>query len=63
MLRNFVYFDQSNENIEDVGIFGSTYLYIAYPDDSAFSLKNLNSVKKLIDTIEIFSSFLGLKPN
>ena len=63
MLRNFVYFDQSNENIEDVGIFGSTHLYIAYADDSTFSLKNLNSVKKLRSTIEIFSSFLGLKPN
>ena len=63
MLGNSVYFDKNNENIEDLGIFGSTYLYIGYADDFTFSLKNLNSVKKVISTIEIFSSFLDLKPN
>ena len=53
MLKNSVYFDK-NKN---------TYLHAAYADDSTFFLKNLNSPKKLLNTIKIFSSFTGLKPN
>ena len=53
MLKNSVYFDK-NKN---------TYLHAAYADDSTFFLKNLNPPKKLLNTMKIFSSFTGLKPN
>ena len=64
MLGNSVYFDKkNNENIEGVSIFENTYLYTAYSDDSKFLLKNLNSIKELLNAIEVFSSFTCLKPN
>ena len=54
---------KNNENNEGVSIFYNTYLHAAYADYSTFFLKNLNSARKLLNTIEIFSSFTGLKPN
>ena len=42
-------------------IFDYSYLYSAYADDTIFFLKNIISVKHMIDTF--LSYFSGLKPN
>ena len=44
-------------------MFENTFLYTAYTDDSTFFLKDKNSVKELLNTINYFSSSWGLKPN
>ena len=44
-------------------MFENTFLFTAYADDSTFFLKNKNSIKELLNTINYFSSFTGLKPN
>ena len=44
-------------------MFENTFLYTAYADDSTFFLKDKNSTKELLNTINYFSSFLDLKPN
>ena len=44
-------------------MFENTFLYTAYADDSTFFLKDKNSIKELLDTINYFSSFTNLKPN
>ena len=45
-------------------IFHYNYLYSAYADDTRFFLKDIISVKHMIDTFHFFSSyFSGLKPN
>ena len=38
-------------------------MYTAYVDDSTFLLRDLRSVKYLIDTFTNFSKYSGLKPN
>ena len=43
-------------------MFENTFLDIPYADDSTFFLKDKNSVKKLLNTINYFPSFTGLKP-
>ena len=42
---------------------GNTFLYTAYANDTTFFLKNLGSIKEFLNTISLFSSFSGLKPN
>ena len=44
-------------------MFKNTFLYIAYADVSTFFLKDKNSIKALLTTINYFLSFTGLKPN
>ena len=39
------------------------YLYTAYADDTTFFLKNQTSVKNVLNDIESFSNFSGLRPN
>ena len=53
----------NNEDIKSLKILGNTFLYTAYADDTTFFLKNLGSIKELLNTISLFSSFSGLKPN
>ena len=47
--------------IERMTIFDYNYLYSAYADDTIFFLKNIISVKHMIDAF--LSYFWGLKPN
>ena len=42
---------------------GNTFLYTAYADDATFFLRNLGSIKGLLNKISLYSSFLALKPN
>ena len=44
-------------------MFENTFLYTAYADDSTFFLKDKNSIKELLKTINYFSTLTGLKPN
>ena len=52
-----------NDNISGLNIFENTFLYTAYADDTTFFLKDKKSVKELMKTFDIFSTFFGLKPN
>ena len=49
--------------MKSLKILGNTFLYTAYADDTTFFLENLGSIKELLNTISLFSSFSGLKPN
>ena len=40
-----------------------TFLYTAYADNSAFFLKDKESVKKVMNIFDTFSIYSGLKPN
>ena len=44
-------------------MFENTFLDTAYVDDSTFFLKDKNSIKELLNTINYFSSFMVLKLN
>ena len=44
-------------------MFENTFLYTVYAGDITFFLKNRNSIKELLNTINYFSSFTPLKPN
>ena len=39
------------------------FLYAVYADNSMFSLKDLASVKNLLDIFPCYSKYSGLKPN
>ena len=52
-----------NKNIKSIKIFESTFLYTAYADDTNFFLKNKNLIRELLNTINYFLSFTGLKQN
>ena len=49
--------------IKGIKFFDYVFLYTAYADDSTFSLKDLASVKKLLNIFSYYSKFSGLKPN
>ena len=49
--------------IEGKTIFDYNYLYSAYADDTTFFLKDIISIKHIVDTFDFFSYFSGLKPN
>ena len=54
---------KNNKDIKSLRIIGKIFLYTAYADDTTFFLKDLGSIKELLNTISLFSSFSGLKPN
>ena len=54
---------KNNKYIKGIKMSENTFLYAAYADDSTFFLKDKNSTKELLNTINYFSSFTGLKPN
>ena len=56
-------FIKFNENIDGINIFNHEYLYTAYADDTTFFLNNQTSVKNVLNDIETFSNFSGLRPN
>ena len=49
--------------VEGITIFDYNYLYSAYADYTTFFLKNIISVKHMVDTFHFFSYFSGSKPN
>ena len=46
-----------------INLYGYSFLFTAYADDSTFILKDIASVRILVDTFKVFSYFFGLKPN
>ena len=54
---------KNKRNIKGIKMFENTFVHIAYADDSTFFLKDKNSMKELLNTINYYSSFTGLKPN
>ena len=56
-------FIKSNENIKGIEIFKYVFLYTAYADDSTFFLRDIPSVKELINSFNQFYHFSGLKTN
>ena len=53
---------KSKCEIEGMTILDYNYLYSAYADDTTFFLKDIISVKHMVETF-FFSYILGLKPN
>ena len=53
----------NSKYVKAVKMFEKKNFYTAYSDDSTFFLKDKNSVKKLLNTINYFSFFTGLKLN
>ena len=54
---------KNDTSIKGIKVFDYVFLYAAYADDSTFFLKDLASVKKLLDIFSYYSKFSGLKPN
>ena len=56
---------KSKDNINGIDLYDYSFLFLftAYADDSTFFLKNIASVRILVDTFKVFSCFSGLKPN
>ena len=54
---------KSEDNINNIDLYDYSFLFTAYADDSTFFLKNIASVRILVDTFKVFSCFPGLKPN
>ena len=52
-----------NPRIKCLYIFDHCYLYSAYADGSTFFIKDINSIKKMVNSFHIFSRFSGLRPN
>ena len=54
---------KNKDNIKGIDLYDHSFLFTAYADDSTFFLKDIVSVRVLIDTFKLFSCFSGLKPN
>ena len=52
-----------NKDIHDLTFFDRTFLYTAYADGTTFSLKDKESVKKVMNVFHTFSIYSDLKPN
>ena len=50
-------------DIKGIDLFDYTFLFTAYADNWTFFLKDISSVKMLVETFKEFSCFSGLKPN
>ena len=54
---------KENPHINELSIFDHCYLYSAHADDTNFFLKDVNSMKKIVNSFHIFSGFSGLRSN
>ena len=54
---------KNDTSIKGIKIFDHVFLYTAYANDLKFFLKDLASVKKLLNIFSHYSKFSGLKPN
>ena len=53
---------KNNKVTKNPKVLGNTLLYTAYADGTTFFLKNVSSIKEILNTISLFfSSFSGLK--
>ena len=54
---------KTNNDIQGIEIFNHEFLYTAYADDTTFVVKDLNSVKVILSSLNQFYTFSGLRPN
>ena len=54
---------QNNSSIKGIKVFDYVFLYTTYAYESTFFLKNLVSVKKLLDIFSCYSKHSGRKSN
>ena len=62
MLEIFFIFVKDNPKVKDLNIFKHEFLYTVYADDITFFLKDRNSIIEIMNELNIFSDFSGLKP-
>ena len=62
-LEIFFILIKTNNNIQGIEIFNHEFLYTAYADDTTFFVKDLNSVKVILSSLDQFYTFSGLRPN
>ena len=53
---------KENPHMKGLNIFDHCYFYSAYADYTTFFLKD-NSIKEMVNSFHIFSTFSGLRPN
>ena len=63
VLEIFFIFVKNNPKVKGLNLFKHEFLYTAYADDTSFFLKDRNSIKELMNELNIFSNISGLKPN
>ena len=63
VLEIFFIFVKNNPKVKGLNVFKHEFLYTAYADDTSFFLKNRKSIIELINELNNFSNFYGLKPN
>ena len=49
--------------VKGLNIFQHKFLFTVYVDDTTFFLKDRNSIVELINALNTFSNFSGLRPN
>ena len=54
---------KENPEVKGLNIFDHKFLYSAYADDTTFFLKDHTSVVEVINSLNSFSKYSGLKPN
>ena len=62
-LKYFFILIKTNNDIQGIEIFNHEFLYTAYADDKTFFVKDLNSVKVILSSLDQFYTFSGLCPN
>ena len=63
VLEIFFIFVKNNPKVKGLNMFKHEFLYTAYADDTTFFLKDRNSIIELMNELNTFSNFSGLKPN
>ena len=62
-LEIFFILIKTNNDIQGTEIFNHEFLYTAYADDTTFFVKDLNSVKVILSSLDQSYTFSGLRPN
>ena len=62
-LELFFILIKTNNDIQGIEIFNHEFLYTAHADDTTFFVKDLNSVKVILSSLDQFYTFSGLRPN
>ena len=63
VIEIFFIFVKNNPKVKSLNFFKHEFLYTVYADDTTFFLKDRNSIIQLMNELNTFSNFSGLKPN
>ena len=63
VIEIFFIFVKNNPKVKSLNFFKHEFLYTVYADDTTFFLKDRNSIIELMNELNTFSNFSGLKPN